>query len=44
MIHVDWLRDRHFFEGLKKDDVYAKRKLGFSAPNVFIMELNSGYY
>ncbi|EKM83168.1 hypothetical protein AGABI1DRAFT_111655 [Agaricus bisporus var. burnettii JB137-S8] len=40
---VDWLRDRHFFEGLRKDEAYAKRRLGFSAPNVFIMDLNSYY-
>ncbi|KAF9533628.1 hypothetical protein CPB83DRAFT_485505 [Crepidotus variabilis] len=36
---VDWLRDRVYFEGLVKDDHYAKTRLGFMAPNIFVMEL-----
>lgn len=36
---VDWLRERVYFEGLVKDDSYAGSRLGFKAPDVFIMEL-----
>jgi len=38
---VDWLRERVYFEGLSKDDNYAKQRLGYRAPNVFIMDLIS---
>ena len=38
---LDWLRDRVYFEGLSKDDNYAKTRLGYRAPNVFIMDLIS---
>ena len=38
---VDWLRERVYFEGLVRDDHYAKSRLGFKAPDVFIMELVS---
>ncbi|KAF8894818.1 hypothetical protein BD779DRAFT_1503095 [Infundibulicybe gibba] len=36
---IDWLRDRIFFEGLKKMDHYCVSRLGFKAPNIFVMEL-----
>ncbi|KAJ7253313.1 hypothetical protein B0H12DRAFT_1116564 [Mycena haematopus] len=36
---VDWLRERVFFEGLRKSDGYAKSRLGFKAPNIFVMDL-----
>ncbi|KIM49565.1 hypothetical protein M413DRAFT_438755 [Hebeloma cylindrosporum] len=36
---VDWLRDRVYFEALGRDENYAKTRLGFKAPNIFIMEL-----
>jgi hypothetical protein len=36
---IDWLRERVYFEGLQKDDNYAKQRLGFKAPNVFVMGL-----
>jgi len=36
---IDWLRDRVYFEGLTRDDNYAKHRLGFKAPNIFVMEL-----
>ena len=36
---VDWLRDRVYFEGLSRDDKYAQNRLGFKAPNIFVMEL-----
>lgn len=38
---VDWLRERVYFEGLSKEDSYARGRLGYSAPNVFIMDLTS---
>lgn len=39
IVIVDWLRERVFFEGLKKHDTYAVSRLGFRAPNIFIMDL-----
>ncbi|KAK7035918.1 hypothetical protein R3P38DRAFT_2517545 [Favolaschia claudopus] len=36
---VDWLRERTFFEGLRKDNNYAQSRLGFKAPNIFVMDL-----
>ena len=38
---VDWLRERVYFEGLVKDDNYAQGRLGFKAPNIFVMDLVS---
>ncbi|KDR81938.1 hypothetical protein GALMADRAFT_240269 [Galerina marginata CBS 339.88] len=38
---VDWLRERVYFEGLTKDDNYTRSRLGFRAPNIFVMELTS---
>ncbi|TFK34909.1 hypothetical protein BDQ12DRAFT_689033 [Crucibulum laeve] len=38
---VDWLRERTYFECLRKNDTYAVQRLGFKAPNIFIMELAS---
>jgi len=38
---VDWLRERVYFEGLSRDDNYARQRLGYRAPNVFIMDLIS---
>lgn len=38
---TDWLRDKVFFEKLVRRDQYAKSRLGFSAPNIFVMLLNS---
>jgi len=38
---VDWLRERVYFEGLSRDDSYARQRLGYRAPNVFIMDLIS---
>ncbi|TFK25751.1 hypothetical protein FA15DRAFT_668089 [Coprinopsis marcescibilis] len=40
----DWLMDRVTFECLTKDataDNYIKQRLGFTAPNIFLMELTS---
>lgn len=36
---VDWLRERIFFEGLKLNGTYTTSRLGFKAPNVFVMTL-----
>jgi len=38
---VDWLRDKIFFDGLQKKDTYAAARLGFKAPNIFVMSLAS---
>ncbi|KAJ3505014.1 hypothetical protein NLJ89_g7637 [Agrocybe chaxingu] len=38
---VDWLRERVYFEGLSKDDKYVTSRLGFRAPNIFVMDLVS---
>ncbi|KAF7790967.1 hypothetical protein EIP86_001926 [Pleurotus ostreatoroseus] len=38
---VDWLRDKVFFDRLVRKDTYAKARLGFHAPNIFVMMLNS---
>jgi len=38
---VDWLRERVYFEGLSRDDNYARQRLGYRASNVFIMDLTS---
>lgn len=36
---VDWLREKVYFDGLVRDDSYARSRLGFKAPDVFVMEL-----
>lgn len=38
---VDWLRDKVYFDKLIKKDSYAQARLGFSAPNIFIMTLSA---
>lgn len=38
---VDWLKDRIFLEGIKKDDRYVQTRLGFQAPNIFVMSLTN---
>ena len=35
----DWLRERMYFEGLRRDDDYVQSRLGFKAPNIFVMDL-----
>ncbi|EAU81989.1 hypothetical protein CC1G_09175 [Coprinopsis cinerea okayama7 len=39
----DWLRDRILFECLTKEgmDGYIRNRLGFTAPNIFVMELSA---
>ncbi|PFH53557.1 hypothetical protein AMATHDRAFT_1209 [Amanita thiersii Skay4041] len=36
---VDWLRERIYFDGLQKNDGYVESRLGFKAPNIFVMDL-----
>ncbi|KIY48223.1 hypothetical protein FISHEDRAFT_43787 [Fistulina hepatica ATCC 64428] len=38
---VDWLRDHLFLDGVKHNSTYIKGRLGFDAPNIFIMEFTS---
>jgi len=38
---VDWLRDKVYFDGLSRRDHYAASRLGFSAPNIFVMQVGS---
>ncbi|OCH88248.1 hypothetical protein OBBRIDRAFT_692655, partial [Obba rivulosa] len=36
---ADWLRDKVYFEKMGKKEHYVKARLGFNAPNVFVMAL-----
>jgi len=36
---VDWVRERIYFEALRKNDAYVKTRLGFAAPNIFVLDL-----
>ncbi|KAH9977417.1 hypothetical protein BJV74DRAFT_861204 [Russula compacta] len=38
---VDWLCEAHFFDQLQRDDRYAEQRLGFAAPNIFVMKLET---
>lgn len=38
---TDWLSERTYFEGLVRRDSYAVGRLGYKAPNIFIMQLVS---
>ncbi|EMD34317.1 hypothetical protein CERSUDRAFT_117197 [Gelatoporia subvermispora B] len=38
---ADWLRDKLYFERMSKMDNYAKARLGYSAPNIFVMALTA---
>ena len=38
---ADWLRERVFFDKLSRKDGYAKARLGFSAPNIFVLSLSN---
>ncbi|KAG5735725.1 hypothetical protein E4T56_gene2067 [Termitomyces sp. T112] len=35
----DWLQHRVMFNGVRKDADFAKRRLGYDAPNIFVMDL-----
>lgn len=36
---VDWLRERVMFDKMVSNDAYAEKRLGFKAPNIFVMHL-----
>ncbi|KAF8061722.1 hypothetical protein FPV67DRAFT_293800 [Lyophyllum atratum] len=38
---VDWLRERVYFETMRRSDSYSISRLGFKAPNIFIMDLSN---
>ncbi|RPD55666.1 hypothetical protein L226DRAFT_540079 [Lentinus tigrinus ALCF2SS1-7] len=38
---VDWLRERVFFDKLTRKDSYAKARLGYAAPNIFVLMLSN---
>jgi len=38
---LDWLRDKVYFDGLLRNDHYAINRLGYKAPNVFVMQIAS---
>jgi len=35
----DWLRERTFFDSLKRKETYTVSRLGYKAPNIFVMDL-----
>ncbi|KAF5386766.1 hypothetical protein D9615_002008 [Tricholomella constricta] len=37
---VNWLREKVYFEALHRNDAYAISRLGFKAPNIFVMLLS----
>ncbi|KAH8824533.1 hypothetical protein DL96DRAFT_1614354 [Flagelloscypha sp. PMI_526] len=37
-LRCDWYRDKHFFERMFTNDGYCQKRLGFAAPNCFVME------
>ncbi len=38
---ADWLRERVFFDKLIRKDGYSKARLGYSAPNIFVLSLSN---
>jgi len=38
---VDWLCEAHFFDQMHRDERYAEQRLGFTAPNIFVMKLEA---
>ena len=40
-VRTDWLRERVFFDKLSRKDGYAKARLGYSAPNIFVLSLSN---
>ena len=36
---LDWLLDRRIFNGLSRDAAYCEARLGFNAPNAFLLDL-----
>jgi len=38
---IDWLREKVYFDGLLKRDKYSVDRLGYRAPNIFVVQLLS---
>ncbi|KAI0062070.1 hypothetical protein BV25DRAFT_1825933 [Artomyces pyxidatus] len=38
---VDWLCEAHYFDNMTKEDRYIEQRLGFTAPNIFVMKLET---
>jgi len=38
---IDWLREKVYFDGLVKRDKYSVDRLGYKAPNIFVVQLLS---
>ncbi|KAI0628792.1 hypothetical protein C8Q77DRAFT_1161822 [Trametes polyzona] len=38
---ADWLREKVFFDRLARKDGYAKQRLGYAAPNIFVLQLST---
>jgi hypothetical protein len=38
---TDWLCEAHFFDQLIRDERYAEQRLGFNAPNILVMKLET---
>lgn len=38
---TDWLCEAHFFDQLTRDERYAEQRLGFNAPNILVMKLET---
>ena len=37
----DWLCEAHFFDQMIRDERYAEQRLGFTAPNILVMKLET---
>jgi hypothetical protein len=38
---VDWLCEAHFFDQMIRDERYAEQRLGFTAPNILVMKMET---
>jgi hypothetical protein len=38
---VDWLCEAHFFDQMIRDERYAEQRLGFNAPNILVMKMET---
>ena len=39
LCETDWLREKVYFDGLVTDKKYTTTRLGFNAPNIFVVTL-----
>ena len=37
----DWLCEAHFFDLMVRDERYAEQRLGFTAPNILVMKMET---